>query len=388
MRRVRARLIAAASIAAILVTVFAAPVAAVDSATASAQRHHERVTVIASGLHNPRGIDVSGGRIFVAEASAGRISVIVDGHRHTFASGLPTTEPMPGEFSGPVGVSARGNWLFATIGGGPVQKDKRFDSLMRFRIHGRTGGTASGTLVASIQAYRNAHPQPACGKDPKNLHKNARWCDHDQPPNATDSNAYGVAALAGRRALVTDAAGNELLLVDGHGKVRSVAKFPNKVVSGKLAGLPGDAIAEPVPTSVAVGPDGFWYVGELMGFPFTPHASRIWRISPSARGITCSESHPTSDCKVWKTGFTSVIDITFGRDGSLYVGEIVHSSVLNLFNQKDTVGAVWKVRGNHRHQLAEGKLNIVGGIAVDRHDTVYVTTWSVTNHGQVVAIRQ
>ena len=33
-------------------------------------------------------------------------------------------------------------------------------------------------------------------------------------------------------------------------------------------------------TSVTVGPDGYWYVGELRGFPATPGTSQIWRIKP------------------------------------------------------------------------------------------------------------
>jgi hypothetical protein len=56
------------------------------------------------------------------------------------------------------------------------------------------------------------------------------------------------------------------------------AVFPNRMVSNPLG--PGTVPQQSVPTSVALGPDGAWYVGELSGFPFTPGTARIWRIVP------------------------------------------------------------------------------------------------------------
>jgi hypothetical protein len=79
---------------------------------------------------------------------------------------------------------------------------------------------------------------------------------------------------------VADAANNTLLMVGPGSSVRRVAKFPNQVVS--TAGVPDFPVpfvpAEAVPTSVAIGPDGYAYVGELKGFPFTPGTSRVWRV--------------------------------------------------------------------------------------------------------------
>jgi hypothetical protein len=49
-----------------------------------------------------------------------------------------------------------------------------------------------------------------------------------------------------------------------------------------------------------------------------PAGRRAWRIEPDARHEDCGTS---SKCSVVADGFTSIIDIAFGRDGSLYVVE-------------------------------------------------------------------
>ena len=61
------------------------------------------------------------------------------------------------------------------------------------------------------------------------------------------------------------------------------------------------------PRLVARGPDGAYYVGELTGVPFEAGAARVYRVVPG--------NAPT----VFLEGFTAIIDLTFGPDGSLYV---------------------------------------------------------------------
>lgn len=247
-----------------------------------------------------------------------------------------------------------------------------FDTVLRLSPkHGR--------VIADIQAYRNAHPDTT---------------DIDQPPNPTDSNAYGLAALAGRRVLVTDAAGNELELVGPGGRIQTVAKFPNAVIS--TSHLPPGVVppevtalpAEAVPTSVAVGPDGWWYVGELKGFPFTPGASRIWRVAPWARNVTCDPAATSGPCTVFADGLTSVTGLDFGPDGSLYVVEMVRDGVFNLFSGGDITGALIRIKGGTRTELVAGQLHAAGDVAVARNGTIYVTNLSVSpDGGQVLAIR-
>jgi hypothetical protein len=140
---------------------------------------------------------------------------------------------------------------------------------------------------------------------------------------AKDSNPYDIMPISGRAALVVDAAGNDLLRVDNRGRVDALAVFP-----------PGDPVSiapevelapEAVPTSMAVGSDGYYYVGELTGFPATPDASSIWKVAPDADNPVC----PSPDCtKAFDGGFTSIIDLAVGPDGYLYVAELDESTWL------------------------------------------------------------
>lgn len=145
-----------------------------------------------------------------------------------------------------------------------------------------------------------------------------------------DTNPFDVESLGGNAALVADAGANALLRSDKRGDVEVVAVFPDEVVStenfrelcgeGPECDVPDFLPAEPVPTSIAVGPDDHIYVGELKGFPAPVDESNIWRISPDARNAECGSS---PDCvKVFDGGFTSIIDLVFGPDGRLYVAEM------------------------------------------------------------------
>jgi len=143
------------------------------------------------------------------------------------------------------------------------------------------------------------------------------------------------------RLVLADAGGNDLLKVDKHGKLKLVAVLPDEEVPTTnikaLVGCPDPEIpdfaefcelpqtipAEAVATSVAVGPDGAYYVGELKGFPAPVGESRIWRIEPNARNAQCGRS-PL--CTVVFDGFTSIMDLAFGPDGRLNVAQIDDAS--------------------------------------------------------------
>jgi hypothetical protein len=169
---------------------------------------------------------------------------------------------------------------------------------------------------------------------------------HNPHPDVVESNPFDVADLAGAAALVADAAGNTVLMVrdanhlnaDVSSRVKVVAILPNELVSTanvkKIAGcatggppdicnLPAMIPAEPVATSVAVGPDGAYYVGELKGFPAPKGESRVWRIDPDARNAKCGQS---PKCRVVLDGFTSIIDLAFGPDGRLNVAQLEDES--------------------------------------------------------------
>jgi hypothetical protein len=150
-------------------------------------------------------------------------------------------------------------------------------------------------------------------------------------------NPFDVAALSGGEALVADAGGNDLLIVNNSGKIDWIATLPVEPVStenikalfecpagpANICNLPAQIPAQPVATSVAIGPDGAYYMGELKGFPAPTGASRVWRIEPGTRHARCGTSPA---CTVVADGFTSIVDLAFGEDGTLYVVELDEAS--------------------------------------------------------------
>ena len=79
-----------------------------------------------------------------------------------------------------------------------------------------------------------------------------------------------------------------------------------------------------MPTAVACGPDGAYYVGELTGGPFPTGISRVWRIESGTRHAACGTSPA---CSIAVSGLTAVIDLQFGPDGRLYVAQLDDAGV-------------------------------------------------------------
>jgi hypothetical protein len=155
-----------------------------------------------------------------------------------------------------------------------------------------------------------------------------------------DSNPFDVQALGNKRALVADAGANALLVANRRGGVNWIATLPDELVStdnvkalsgcpegpADICGLPDEIPAQGVATSVAVGPDGAYYVTELKGFPAPRGESRVWRIEAGTRHVHCEADVDDSPCSVVADGFTSIVDITFASDGTAYVVELDEAS--------------------------------------------------------------
>lgn len=257
------------------------------------------------------GTDGSGA---VVVADAGRGVAAADG---TLIAELPNVSD--------VAASDQG-WLWAITGIGPEASD-----MMLYKVH------ADGSVVpfADLGAYEAKHnPHPA----------------------EVDSNPFSVIDLGGGAAAVADAGGNTLLEINKHGKVKLIAVLPDELVptdnakaiieeivgnflgeevtcddlpeeappdAHEVCALPAMIPAEPVATSVAIGPDGDFYVGELKGFPAPTGESKVWRIRSNARNADCSRS-PL--CSVAYDGFTSIVDLAFSPDGTLHVAEMDEKS--------------------------------------------------------------
>ena len=218
-----------------------------------------------------------------------------------------------------------------------------------------------------------------------------------------DSNPFDLARLGRGRVLVADAAANALLIANGRGRVDWVATLPEQRVptrnAKKLAGcpdpvadlafvcdLPDRIPAQAVTTSVAVGPDGAYYLSELKGFPAPVHKSRIWRIAPGTRHARCGSSPA---CTVVADGFTSIVDINFGSDGTLHVVEIDEASWLAVELGSGTRGGTvnactW---GSFVCTEEAEHLPLPIAVAINRAGRVFVAVSSlVPGEAKVIAI--
>ena len=220
---------------------------------------------------------------------------------------------IPGATVNGLAVTGRGSF-FATTGGPDLAAGTAVWHVSR-------GGAR---LVGDIEAFETAN-DPDAFAGPRWKHQ---ACEEDPFQGFSagpQSNPYHLTKLSGGTALVGDAAGNTVLSASTNGNVDWVAVLTPPVDGNgdwrflKTAESDPsiDCYVQPVPTSVAIGPDGAYYVGELTGAPGVPGWSRVWRIAPGARHVVC----PSDDCEVVLSGLTSVIDVEFGPDGSLYVVE-------------------------------------------------------------------
>src|SRR5437867_179492 len=247
-------------------------------------------------------------------------------------------------------VGQNGQLLVADSGAGPTKLDP--DS-------GETSLLASLPNVTDvIQVGRREYMALTGGGDPQGPTDARLWrikdgdvtevadlgkfeADHDPDGAGVDSNPYHLAKLSRNKILVADAGGNDILIVDKNGDIDVVAVLPKHEVPTQpvkdaagcpagppdICGLPDTFAADAVATSVAVGPDGAIYAGELTGFPATPGFSRVWRIEPDARHVRCGTDD--DGCTLVETPpFTSIVDITFGKDGTAYVVELDEASWL------------------------------------------------------------
>ena len=194
-----------------------------------------------------------------------------------------------------------------------------------------------------------------------------------------DSNPYGILALSGKE-IVADAGANALNQVNANGAISNLAVFPDRMVDAPpfLELPPGTQIPmDAVPTSVALGPDGHYYVGQLTGFPFPVGGANIYRV-PAQGGTP----------EVYAGGFTAVVDVAFGPDGSLYVLELAKNGLFDAFVFNDWTGALIRVAPDGtRTEIGEGALYAPGGVAVASDGTLYVTNNSIfSGSGQVLRI--
>lgn len=325
--------------------------------------------VVASGLDNPRGLAMQGNaKLYVAEAGRGGSGSCAAGPEGTVCfgtsgaltqvdlarnmqtrvvTGLPSVaDPDGSNAVGSVGVSLLNPNdvdIIIGYGGNPANRVSTFGPQaehLGWLMHGAIGkGFRYTTDVSAYEGTAN----PNGGE--------------------VDTDPYAVLRLFGK-SIVADAGGNDLLQVQD-GNVTTLAVFPDRMVDAPpfMHMPPGAQMPmQAVPTSVVQGPDGAYYVGQLTGFPFPVGAANVYRV-PANGGA------PT----VYASGFTNIISIAFGKDGSLYVLEIAKNGLLS----GDPTGALIKVAPDGtKTEIASDGLVSPGGLVIAPDGTFYVS-----NHG-------
>ena len=268
-----------------------------------------KVKVVTSAVFAPFNLDVSTGKILVADGGANAVVRVKkkDGSVKTVAEAVGTS-----------GVA--------------VSKDRRYLAYTT-TVGDEEGITASGlkivgpkgTVKADTLAYEKANNPDAkltygvdnpsdCVKDALGPQANYR--------GLIDSHAYSVAAY-GKKFVVADAGANDLLLVDRKGNISTIGVLPRQPqrLSAEVAkGLGVDCDEdltysfEAVPTDVEVGKDGWLYVTTLPGGPEDPSLGargRVYRVNPK-----------TGKNQLIARGFAGATNLALGKHREIYVTEL------------------------------------------------------------------
>jgi hypothetical protein len=327
-------------------------------------------------LDSPRGVDALGhGRTLVTEAD-GTFSLVVEKkHRDPKVIELGS---VPAGFIAPAISAGPHGEVYVLTGGG--EPGTGAATLYRWQW-----GDDSPTPVFDVAAYQQGDPDP-----------------YDLEDFPEDTNPFGVVALRDGSVLVSDAAGNDLIRVwPETGDAVTVARLKPRVVTVPEGFPATDPEGNPLPpagtplpsegvaTSVTVGPDGYWYVGELRGFPATPGTSEIWRIRPGSVDAVCDPEQPgawrgrhshsshSSSCTRYADGLTSIVDLGADRS-SVYAVTLSKQSWFAYESGAAgaEVGGLFRVTrsygGSRIEELVPDQLILPGGVDVADNDP-YVT---------------
>lgn len=273
------------------------PVEAQESATPEGRSDlPEGVTVVASGLTNPRGFTWDAdGKLYLALAGTGGPNQVVgeDGTEFPFFGGMTSsivqvengcTVPVatdiasflwtdPGWVWGVMDLVLLGGQLYALLSGGgaDVGMPESPNGVYRVLDDGST------ELVADLSAWFRENPPAFTAWD-----------------YGGDGSLFDMEAGTDRL-WISEAVGGRLLTVTPDGQVALIADL---------------SVGHAVPTGVALAPDGGAYVNHETVVPYPDGAATVIHVAPDG---TVTDH--------W-TGLTAGTDLTLGPDGTLYAVEM------------------------------------------------------------------
>ncbi|TVP61135.1 MAG: ScyD/ScyE family protein [Nodularia sp. (in: Bacteria)] len=212
-------------------------------------------------------------------------------------------------------------------------------------------------------------------------------------PDGDDLNSNPLKILIdGDQLLTVDSAGNGLLRVNTDGsELQALAVLPTQTLvdpifppsftpSNEPEQVPTQTEPPPlvttiqsVPTGVAKGLDGAYYISEYTGFPFPEGGANIYRVGDD--GI------PT----IYAEGFTHLMDLEFDYAGNLYVLQYANES--GWKNNLD--GSLIKIApdGTRTTLISGNGLESPTALTIDLDGTVYIANrGDRPGEGQIIRI--
>ena len=326
-----------------------------------------KVTLVADHLDNPRGVSIgTGGRVLVAEAgngdpNGGRCAGVIDPE-----SGVKSTMCLG--FTGAV-IAVQGTKVTRVLSNLPsAAAPSGFESSGPAFAVDVTGGKVAVIMQGvTNQPPASWKPWATTTFDHVLLQLDAaavarsRCVREGARPRAR---RCGIRSVLGNHEWQRRAAGVVVDAVERRAALEERRAEHARGVPPEREPMPGGGttMQQAVPTSVVALPDGSYLVGELTGFPYVPGSARIWRVVPGHA--------PT----VWKTGFTNIVGLARGADGSIYVSEITSHGLL----QSNPSGGLFRVAPNGtKTQIAVAGLKYAGGVAVAADGSIYIANCSV-----------
>ncbi|MGD9632714.1 MAG: ScyD/ScyE family protein [Pirellulales bacterium] len=337
------------------------------------------ITEVMNGLVTPRGLAFGpDGGLYVTEAGSGGsgptvvlgngntaslgatsgLSRLKDGIQTRILNGLPSVATVAGLDAGglqDIAFDSAGQayGLFG-FGSDSMQRDGNLGApgaplgtIVRLPL----GEVGPPQHVADVSAYESV-ANPAGG--------------------SVDSNPFGMAITPSGNFIVADAGANDFLQATSGGVVATLAVLP-----ARPNPLPfGPPVYQSVPTAIAIGPDGDYYVGQLTGFPFPSGAANVYRFDPETSSVT--EAF---------TGFTNIVDLTFDGAGMLYVLQVSSNGLASPMGPGS--GLLLKINPatGERITIASAGLVFPGAVAVGPDGALYVSNHTnAPSGGQVLRI--